>query len=430
MSLPTLTPTSTVSAIVLPKTASFDGSAPEESDVAIACPIGAYTSSADFVTGAVSQVAYTYKKLGGDILDIEITSGSVYANYEEACLEYSYIVNLHQAKNTLGSALGGSTGSFNHQGVIKSGDALEGANVALKYPKFSFEAAFRLGEHFASEAMVGGQKAIYSASFDTVTNQQDYDLQNIVSASALDTDNTAFPYYNKVGNKRIKIRQVYYVTPRQMWRFFGYYGGLNVTGDFHNYGQYSDDSTFNVIPMWQNKMQAIQYEDHLYTRTSHFSYEVINNKLRLYPTPKANTPEKFWFRFTVDSGDDVWEDDFDSGHDGINNVNTLPFENIPYENINSIGKQWIRRFALALSKETLGQIRGKFGGNIPIPGDNITLNASDLLSQASTEQKDLREELKTLLAELTYDKLIESDKNMSENAKDIMQDAPLKIFVG
>ena len=108
----------------------------------------------------------------------------------------------------------------------------------------------------------------------------------------------------------------------------------------------------------------------------------------------------------------------------------MPFENIPYENINSIGKQWIRRFALALSKETLGQIRGKFGGNIPIPGDNITLNASDLLSQASTEQKDLREELKTLLAELTYDKLIESDKNMSENAKDIMQDAPLKIFVG
>ncbi len=111
-------------------------------------------------------------------------------------------------------------------------------------------------------------------------------------------------------------------------------------------------------------------------------------------------------------------------------MNTLPFENIPYENINAIGKQWIRRFALALSKETLGQVRGKFGGNIPIPGDNVTLNASDLLSQAATEQKDLREELKTLLSEMTYDKLIETDKNMTENAKDIMQDVPLKIFVG
>ena len=111
-------------------------------------------------------------------------------------------------------------------------------------------------------------------------------------------------------------------------------------------------------------------------------------------------------------------------------MNTLPFENLPYENINAIGKQWIRRFALALSKETLGQIRGKFGGNVPIPGDNITLNASDLLSQAATEQKDLREELKTILAEMTYDKIIEADKAMSDNATGIMEKSPLKIFVG
>ena len=113
------------------------------------------------------------------------------------------------------------------------------------------------------------------------------------------------------------------------------------------------------------------------------------------------SPEKFWFRFSINTGDDIWEDDYESGQNGINNMNTLPFENLPYENINSIGKQWIRRFALALSKETLGQVRGKFGGNVPIPGDNITLNASDLLSQAATEQKDLREELKTILAEMT-----------------------------
>ena len=111
-------------------------------------------------------------------------------------------------------------------------------------------------------------------------------------------------------------------------------------------------------------------------------------------------------------------------------MSTLPFENIPYDKINAIGKQWIRRFALALSKETLGQVRGKFGGNVPIPGDNVSLNASDLLSQAANEQEKLREELKTLLSEMTYDKLIETDKNMSENAKDLIQDVPLKIFVG
>jgi DnaJ-domain-containing protein 1 len=111
-------------------------------------------------------------------------------------------------------------------------------------------------------------------------------------------------------------------------------------------------------------------------------------------------------------------------------MNTLPFENIPYENINSIGKQWIRRFALALSKETLGQIRGKFGGSIPIPGDNISLNASDLLSQAKDEQQTLREELKTQLDEMTYQKLIANDSEMTDNAQNIVAKTPLKIFVG
>jgi len=423
MSLPTLTPTSTTSAIVLPETASFNGSTAANSHVSDACPIGYYTASVNFVSGAVAQVAYTYKKLGGDVLDIELTSGSVFANYEEAVLEYSYIVNLHQSKNILGSSLGSTTGSFNHKGERTDSGT---KNIELKYPKFSFETAFRVSDAFSTEATVGGNTPIYSASFDSVTNQQEYDLQSIVSA--IDTGDSNSPFYGEVGNKRVFIRQVYYVSPRQMWRFFGYYGGLNVTGDMSTYGQYADDSSFQVIPAWQNKIQAMQYEDHLYTRTSHYSYEIVDNTLLLYPAPTSQSPDKFFFRFSVSQ--DPWTDDKDIGQDGINNMNTLPFENIAYENINSIGKQWIRRFSLALSKETLGQIRGKFGGAIPIPGDNITLNASDLLSQAQTEQEKLREELKTQLDEVTYPKLIASDKEVSDNSKAILSEVPLKIFVG
>ena len=408
MALPTLTPTSQTSAIILP-------SEGDVTKVADALPIGVYASSNEFLSGAAAQVAFTYKRLGGDVLDIELTEQNVYANFEDAVLEYSYLINIHQTKNILGSALGGTTGSFDHKGEITSGPE----NVQLKYPKLNFEISFKIGNKFATEAGVGGTQTIYSASFDTVADQQDYELQEIVSSS--------FP--DIVGNKRVKIRNVFYITPRQMWRFYGYYGGLNVVGNYHTYGQYADDSTFQVIPAWQNKIQAISYEDHLYTRTSHYSYEVINNKLRIYPIPDSVSPEKFWFRFTVDN-DDIWEDDNDGGQDGVNNMNTLPFENIPYENINSIGKQWIRRFALALSKETLGQIRGKFGGNVPIPGENVSLNASDLLSQAKEEQQTLREELTKILDELTYNKLLETDKGMVENAKAIVAETPLKIFVG
>ena len=411
MSLPKLTPTSKTSAIILPASGTY-------SRVAAACPIGAYTGSVEFLSGAAAQVAFTYKRLGGDVLDIELTEQNVYANFEDSVLEYSYLVNIHQSKNILGSALGGTTGSFNHRGESMSGPK----GAALKYPKLNFEVAFQIGNKFATEAGIGGTQTIYSASIDTVGDQQDYDLQAVVEAA----------YPDVVGKKRVKIRNVFYVTPRQMWRFYGYYGGLNVVGDYHTYGQYADDSSFQVIPAWQNKIQAISYEDHLYTRTSHYSYEVINNKLRLYPIPDNVSPQKFWFRFTVDNSD-VWDGDTEADREaqhGVNNMNTLPFENIPYENVNSIGKQWIRRFALALSKETLGQIRGKFGGNVPIPGENISLNASDLLSQAKEEQQALRDELKTILDEMTYPKLLEADKGMIDNAKAIVTETPLKIFVG
>ena len=412
MSFPDLTPTSTQSAITLPSAGTL-------TDVTTSLAIGFYTTDA-FVTGAVAQVAYTYKRLGGDVLDIEITAQNVYNHYEEAVLEYSYIVNLHQARNSLGSALGGETGSFDHKGTVSGTD-----DVALKYPKFQFDYAFRSADKFSSESTAGGTDPLYSASFDMVPKQQVYDLQDIVSSSQAGSD------WDGMGNKRVKIRQVYYVSPRQMWRFYGYYGGMNVVGDMNTYGQYADDSSFQVIPVWQNKIQAIQYEDHLYTRTSHYSYEINDNKLVLYPTPQSVSPEKFWFRFTVEAGNDAFTTgSYDSGVNGVNNMNTLPMENIPFDKVNSIGQQWIRRFALALSKETLGQIRGKFGGQIPIPGDNVTLNAADLLSQAASEQTALREELNKQLDEMLYSKIAETDKNMVENMDAIVGKTPLKIFVG
>tara|TARA_R110001583_G_scaffold5202_7_gene28470 strand:- start:969 stop:2231 length:1263 start_codon:yes stop_codon:yes gene_type:complete len=420
MAFPSLTPTSTVSAITLPATGTTG-------DVASSLAIGFYSGSSPFISGASAQVAYTYKRLGGDVLDIELKATNVYNHYEEACLEYSYIVNLHQARNSLGSALGGDTGSFDHQGNM-SGTM----NKSLKYPQFLFDYAFRVADQFGTEATVGGTTPLFSASFQSVTNQQDYNLQTIVSSSAVAG---GVPYSRVIssnGNqpKRIKIRQVYYISPRQMWRFYGYYGGLNVVGDFHNYGQYSDDSSFQVIPVWQNKLQAIQYEDHLYTRTSHFSYEINDNILRLYPPPDDVSPERFWFRFTVQDADAYATGSYDNGLDGINNVNTLPFENIPFKNINSMGQQWVRKFSLALSKETLGQIRGKFGNSVPIPGDNVSLNASELLAQAATEQAALREELNKQLDETLYAKLAETDKGMVDNTNAIVGLSPLKIFVG
>ncbi len=217
-----------------------------------------------------------------------------------------------------------------------------------------------------------------------------------------------------------------------MWRFFGYYGGLNVVGNLHNYGQFSDTSTFELIPAWQNKAQALAYEDAIYTRMSHWSYELKNNKLRIFPIPPDQSAYAgtLWVQFSIPT--DPWEEEdpgVSTGVDGINNMNTLPFANLPYKSINSIGKQWIRRFALALSKEMLGHVRSKFG-TIPIPGESVTLNGSDLISQAKDEQSSLREELKTTLAEMTYSKLAATDAETMESTLKIQEKVPLTVFVG
>jgi hypothetical protein len=416
MATPTLTPASTTSEVILTSTGST-------SLVSATLPYGIYVSDNNFLSGAAEQVSYVYKKLGGDILDIEITPGNVYTAYEEACLEYSYLVNIHQAKNSLGDLLGNTTASFDHDGEI-SGSTI--SSISLKYPRYTFQHSQRAAEGMATEAGINGDLTVYSGSFTAVADQQDYDLQSLISSSVSTFDGT-----DTIANNKITIRKVYYLSSRAQWRFYAFYGGLNVIGNMSTYGQYADDSTFEVIPTWQNKLQAIQYEDSIQTRISNYSYELHNNKLRLYPAPSGfSTDDKFWVQFTVKK--DAWEEHSDrkNGTDGVNNINTLPYANIPYKNINSIGKQWIRRFALSLAKEMLGHVRNKFGGSIPIPGETLSLNGGDLVSQAQAEQKDLREELKTVLDELTYAKLAERDAAMADSTSKAQSFVPLPIFVG
>jgi len=431
MAQPTLTPSSNTSTVVLPVTGTLATAASTSS-----YPYGVYVSSlkndgttndlydASFVTGALEQVSFTYRKLGGDVLDIELVEENVYTAYEEAVLEYSYIVNIHQSKNILHSSLGAATGTFDSDG--QRTDALSGSNIELKFPKFQFGYSKRVMDHASKQVGIGGDVPVYSASFDTDQDKQDYDLQEIVQDLSLTASSD---FYNSVNNKRIAIRRVYFKTPHSMWRFYGYYGGMNTVGNMSTYGMYADDSSFEVIPPWQNKLQAMSYEDAIYTRNSHYSYEIKNNVLRIFPRPTTTSPSKMWFEFTVDEDPFDEQSDRKNGVGGVNNMNTLPMANIPYANINSIGKQWIRRFALSLVKETLGQVRSKFG-QIPIPGNNVTLNGDKLISEARDEQKALREELQKVLDELTYEKITEIQKNMVKNTQETVQSYPYFIYQG
>lgn len=417
MSYPTLTPKSQTSAVVLPPT----GSA---SLVTASLPFGVYSADNQFVNGAVDQVAFTYKMLGGDVLDIELTQQNVYAAYEAAVLEYSYILNIHQAKNALPSSLGNTTASFNSDGEITAG-----SDSSSKLPSFDIGYIKQISTKASEDANVGGNLTHYSASIQVVLNQQDYNLQDIIYNLSQDSNSS---FYNLVDNKKLSIRKVYYKSPRAMWRFYGYYGGINTAGNLSTYGMYADDSNFEVVPAWQNKLQAMAYEDNIKTRISQYSYELRNNILRLYPVPLGEI-DKIWVEFVIPGDSSVQPASgsaaVKSPINGVNNMNSLPFANVKYSNINSIGKQWIRRYALAIAKEMLGQVRSKFS-TVPIPGESINLNGGDLLSQAKDEQSALKEELKTILSEMTYDKLAELTAGMVENATKVLEKSPLNIFVG
>jgi len=342
MATPTLTPSSQTSAITLTSTGSL-GTGADGAGNTTHYPFGIYTVvtaplyDINFITGASDQVAYTFKKLGGDILDIELKVGNIYASYEEATLEYSYIVNIHQSKNILHSSLGATTGTFDSDG--QRTDSLSGSNVETKYPKYQFGYSKRVMDQTSNVVGIGGTVPIYSASFATVRNKQDYDLQTIIHAASIDGTDSGALFTGSVGKNKITVRRVYYKTPHAMWRFYGYYGGMNAVGNLSTYGMYADDSTFEVIPPWQNKLQAMAYEDAIYTRNSHYSYEIKNNTLRVYPIPTSVSPTNMYVEFTIKQ--EPWDEQSDrkDGVAGVNNMNTLPLANVPYANINSVGKQ-------------------------------------------------------------------------------------------
>jgi hypothetical protein len=153
--------------------------------------------------------------------------------------------------------------------------------------------------------------------------------------------------------------------------------------------------------------------------------------VRLFPCPTDIGVDYMWVEFSIAGEVNPW-DSTEAGNKqvaGVNNMNTLPFTNIPYENINAIGKQWIRRYALAVCKEMLGQVRSKFS-TLPIPGDSVTLNGTALMSEAKEEKKELKEELNKILDQITYPKIAETQAKMSDDMQKIEQKIPVLIYAG
>jgi hypothetical protein len=395
-------------------------------------PYSLYTDNDEFIRACVEQVSFVYYQLGGGQLNVELDEYTVYQTYQQAVMDYSEMINTHQAANILSSALGGQIGKFDSHGnlVTEAGYVAPGTHYELKFPKFDFSFARHVADLVGSEVEAGGSRTWYKTYFDLEEGVQDYDLQTILETQAEDPESE---FYGKLtsstGRKKVNIMRVFYKSPRTMWRFYGFLtGGLNVLGYLSNYGMFNDDGVNEIVPAWQNRLQAMTFKDNMFVRTSHFSFKVVNNHLRLYPTPDGVYPSVMWVEFMLPNN--IWEDEgSSSGLNGVNNINTVPFENMPFEFINSIGKNWIRKYSLALCRIILGNTRSKVQ-QLPFLGGAVQLNGAELVAQGKEELKELRENYLKILEKTTYEALAESESKMAKSAVETLSVIPLPIFIG
>jgi hypothetical protein len=171
------------------------------------------------------------------------------------------------------------------------------------------------------------------------------------------------------------------------------------------------------------KIQAIEFNDQI--RKSAYSFELIdNNRLKLFPTPARNATLFFDYIVKEDRNNPVRNTDTGL----ITNVSNVPYTNITYNTINAPGKQWIFRYTLALSKEMLANVRGKYS-QIPIPGSEVQTNASELRSEAATEKQALIEELKLILEESSRTKYLERQSQEAQFTQDTLGKVPYPIYI-
>ena len=374
-------------------------------------PFGFYDNESDFITEADGMVTFVKRKLGDDVLSVELTKKQIFANFEEAVLEYSSIVNQYQAKSQLVDFLGFPTGS------IMSGSE-------ERFPRQNLEFLTRFAEPYAMEAGIGGSYNMVSGSISLESGRQDYDVY-----TELKDDSDTAIFDNTKG--KIKVVEVYHFNPQAAYRFFDTTSAINYLNNEFSFESFTPETIFYVLPVFEDILRAGQLDLSNRVRRSNYSYRVEGTKIRIFPTPTGDN-RKLWIRMRQ-YADPLSPAYTDNTTYGVSNMSNIPFGNIQYNRINSIGRQWIRQYTSALSMVTLGQIRSKFG-NIPIPGETVQLNGGDLISNGRADIDALRTSLREMLDSMTYEKLTEIQATRAENINKQLSFVPMPngkaIFMG
>ncbi len=384
-------------------------------------PFGFFDADQGFQFEADALVTFVKRKLGDDILSVELTKKQIWACFEESFLEYGSIVNQYQAQSHLMNLLGLPTGSYTSSSLGPEGDFNVGPHgIEQKFPLENLEFMLRRAEPYAMEAGIGGSYNTVSGSIQLERNKQDYDLYT----DLVDADN--IPLYDSPANTpqtKMKIMEVYHFSPQAAYRFFDTTSAINYLNNEFSFESFTPETVFYVLPVFEDILRAGQMDISNRVRRSNYSYRTSGTKIRIFPMPVQVTPSKLWVRIAY-SPDPLSPSYTDEQIHGVSNLSNVPFGNFQFNRVNSMARQWMRQFTLAGAKELLGLIRSKFS-SVPIPGADLTLNGSDLITHGREEKEKLRTELKEMLETLTYSKMIEEEAATVENMQKILRHIPV-----
>jgi len=368
-------------------------------------PFGIYDSDTEFQTDGPKVADWCAKRLGYPIVDIELQDVNFFACFEEAISEYSSQVNYFNIKENLLSIKGNTTGSnLTHKEITPNHGRL-----------------MTIANSYGMEAGAGGDVTYYSASVAVTASQQVYDLTdpNFVSLES-----------GTAGTDNIEVRKVYYQGTPAMTRYFDPYVGTGYGSDHlldgFGMGNYSPAVNFLMMPMYDDllRVQAIEFNDTI--RKSAYSFEIVNDRLKIFPRPKGNF--NMWIEYikTADRNSALKNG---TATNVITDFSNADYDNMLYSSINDPGKQWIRKYTLALAKELLGNIRSKYS-SIPIPGSETNLDGDTLRSEASVEKENLTTQLREDLEAASRRNLLERQQEESDFMNQTMNKIPYGIYIG
>ena len=373
-------------------------------------PFTLYDDDNTFKTDAVNVTKWVAKRLGHPVMQLEFNSVSIYATFEESISEYSTHINNYNIKNWMWNSYGAEA---RESGSVYS----ETGTSEPKHPN-NMGTTFILSEQYGQAAGVGGDADLHTGSISLVNGQQVYDLQTDASV------------VSDHSGSRLEIQRIFNYGPNAITRFYDPFAGSfdqRQMLDSFGFGNVSPAVSFILRPVSYDiaRAQAIETNDKI--RKSAYSFELINNKLRIFPRPDSgDTGDKLYFQYYVRNEIGTMTRTWTTNK--VSDPSNVPYKFIRYENINSSGRQWIRKFTLALSKELLGIIRSKYA-SMPLPNGEVALDGDALKTEGREEKTQLLEEMKEFLESVSLTEKSKAEAEEAEANQQVLNKSPLGIYI-